>query len=381
MRKTFKYRADIDYETENNVKRWLSECCFVYNYMLDKRKRDKISRYDTINLLPDLKKRFEELKIVNSQVLQNVCERLDEAYKLFFLRFKNKANKAGFPRFRGRDRYDSFTLKQTGYTLVGSKLYIKNIGVFNLKMHRQLQGDIKTITILRSKTGKYNVCFSCDNVPEKKLLKTNNSVGIDLGLTKILADSNGNKAVNPKYFKRSQDLLAYRQQKLSKCVKGSNNRAKARLLVAKAYEKIHNQRMDFIHKITRKYINDYDIICLEDLKTNNMIYHKKDKDKINLNKHILDSAWSKILEIFKYKAEEAGRKIILVNPRNTSKMCSKCKKIVEKTLHDRMHICPYCGLVIDRDINAAINILWLGTSLDQYCESNVEQKPTCFSSG
>ena len=350
---------------------WLKECCFVYNYILDKRIEKRQSRFDAQALLPKMKTRWSELKTINSQTLQDVNKRIDEAFKLFFQRVKAKKEKAGFPRFRGIDRYDSFTLKQTGYKLENSKLIIKNIGIFKLRLHRQIQGNIKTITIKRSLTNKWHVCFSCDNIPTKPL-KSNlksNSIGIDLGIKSFLTNSDSDKVANPKYLKASQDILAIRQQKLSRSKKYSNKRIQKRLLVAKMHEKIQNQRLDFLHKLSRSYINTYDIICHEDLNIKSML---KNNYKI-MNKSISDVAWRSFINMLTYKAEEAGKLTIKVNPKYTSQMCSQCNKLVPKKLSERIHSCPHCGLTLDRDHNAAINIHKLG--MEKYGAGIVLCKP------
>ena len=373
--KAYKYRAHINKKTENNLNRCFLECYFVYNMSLrEKKLYPWLNKFDLIKKLPALKSRHPELKFVNAQVLQQTVERVSNAWKNYTDRKKLGIKKAGKPRYRSIYRYKSFTLKQTGYKLIGDKIRIKNVGTFKIKLHRPIQGEIKTVTV-KKENDKYYIIFTCNNIPKKEVPYSTEVVGIDLGLTNIATDSNGKKFDNPKYFKKSHDMLKKRQQKLAKCVKKSKNFYKHAKLVAKAHAKIKNQREDYQHKLSRYYIDNYNVICVEDLKPNNML-----NSRYNLNKSIYDASWTSFLTMLDYKAEEAGRIIVRVNPRNTSKTCSLCNKIVEKTLYDRTHICPYCGLVLNRDINSAINILWLGTSLDQRSR-NVEQKPTCFSCG
>ncbi len=184
MKKTYKYRLLGNNETISKACNWLNLCRSLYNVALEQRiaiyrqNKSIVSCYGQINQLPELKASFPEYREVDAQVLQDVLERLDKAYQGFLRRVRNGDGKVGFPRFKGRDRYDSFTLKQHGWKLESKYLSIRNIGRFKLKLSRQIEGDIKTVTIRREATGKWYVCFSCDNVPERILEKSANSVGI-----------------------------------------------------------------------------------------------------------------------------------------------------------------------------------------------------------
>lgn len=361
MKKTFQYRITANQTTYQKAEKWLSLCRQLYNDCLNERitayKKNKksISCYDQIKKLPQLKKAFPEFKQVNSQTLQDVIQRLDKAYQGFFRRIKAKNGKAGFPRFKGQNRYDSFTLKQTGWERNGRYLEIKNIGKFKMFLSRPIEGNIKTITIRKSSTGKWFASFSCDNVPTKPLPKTNKIIGIDMGCESFLTDSNGKKIDNPRFFKKSQDILKARQQKLSRKVKGSNRRSKTKLLVAKIYEKISNQRRDFHFKVANQLLKENDTIYIEKLNSW--------KTFRGLNRSMRDVSWFQFFNILHFKAEEAGKEVIEVPAQNTSQLCSKCGKEVPKDLSVRIHKCPFCGLKIDRDWNAALNILRLGQSL------------------
>ena len=359
MKKTFQYRIKSNPATYQKAEKWLSLCRQLYNDSLNERiiaykeRKKSVSQYDQMKRLPQLKKVFKDFKQVNSQTLQDVIQRLDKAYQGFFRRVKNK-EKAGFPRFKGQNRYDSFTLKQTGWKLNNNYLEIKNIGRFKIFLSRPIEGDIKTITIRKSLTNQWFVNFSCDNVPKKLLPKTNKESAIDMGCESFLTDSNGNKIINLRFFKNSQDILTKRQQKLSQKVKGSHRRRKARLLVAKIHQKIFNQRKDFHFKIANKLVKENDRIYIE--KFNSF------KSFRSLNKSMRDTAWFQFFNILRFKAEEAGREVVEVPAKNTSQLCSKCGRIVEKDLSIRIHKCQ-CGLEMDRDWNAALNILRLGQSL------------------
>lgn len=359
MIRTFKYRIYANQQTLNKASNWLELCRNLYNCALQQRvmtykqNRKLLSYHIQQHELVELKSVFPEYKYIGSHVLQNVLNRLDMAFKSFF------RNGHGFPRYKGNNRYDSFTFPdKAGWKLQYNYLYIAKIGAFKLHLSRPIKGDIKTVTIKRSATNKWFIYFSCNNVLlEKNISKLDNAIGLDVGIKSFLVDSEGNKVENPLYMRQAEAILRRKQRALSRKKKGSNRRHKARLLVAKAYEKITNQRLDFLHKLANKYIQNYGTIVVEDLPIQNMIRNHQ------LAKSISDVSWSRFFKLLSYKAEEAGRKVIKVKPHNTSQNCSRCGNKVEKTLAVRVHSCPFCGLVMDRDENAARNILRLGRSL------------------
>jgi len=362
MKRTFKYKAKINKNTEANAAHWISLCCALYNSVLEQRRllyrqyRKSISCYDQMKQLPYLKKELPEFKQVGSQCLQDVVERCDKAFKAFFRRLKT-GDKAGFPRFRSIHRYDSFTLKQSGWKLAGQNLHITNVGRFKLFLSRPIEGKIKTIIVRRSTTGQWFVCFSCDNVPEQPLTKTGKEIGLDVGLNHFIADSDSNYIDNPKYFRKSEKKLRVVQRKLSRCQKGSNRRKKVKLLVSKHHEKVRNKRVDFLHKTANYYIENYDMICIEDLKIKNMIRNRR------LAKSIADASWGTLGSMLCWKAESAGKTVSKINPYRTSINCSDCGMHVQKSLSVRVHKCPHCGLILDRDLNASLNILSAGQAV------------------
>lgn len=367
MKKTFKYRLLGNTRTFAKAGRWLDLCRNLYNVGLEQRitaykhNRVSVSCYSQISELPELKVAFPEYRDIDAQVLQGVMERLDKAYQGFFRRVKNGNGKVGFPRFKGRDRYDSFILKQNSWRLEGKYLSIRNIGRFKLRLSRLIQGDIKTVTIRREATGKWYVCFSCDNVPEKRLAKSDIPVGIDVGIRAFCMDSEGDKIDNPAYFRQSERILRRRQRMLCRRVRGSSRRYKARILVSKAHEKIKSQRNDFLHKLANQYIAKYGLIYVEDLNINGMVKNH------HLSKSISDSAWGKFFELLNYKAAEAGRVVTRI-PRfePSSKTCSECGAINQDlTLNDRQWVCQSCGVLHDRDYNAAKNIRRVGQTLQE----------------
>jgi putative transposase len=369
MRKTFKYRIYANKETIAKAENWLELCRNLYNCALAERiyawkmQHKYISCYAQQLELHDLKLNNFEYKLVSSQVLQGVLGRLDESFKVFF-RQQSAHKKGGFPRFKGKNRYDSFTLKNTRWTLDRQYLFICNVGRFKLKLSRPIQGEIKTITIKRTPANKWYACFNCNNVPEHKLEPCDKTIGVDVGIKSYCVDSDGLATNNPKFLIKSLKLLKRKQRRLSRRVKPSQNRKESRILVAKTYERIANQRKDFLHKLVNYYINNYGNIYIEGLQINNMVKNH------SLARFIADASWGKFFELLAYKAEEAGRKVIKVKPHNTSQICSECGEKVEKTLVERTHHCPYCGIILDRDENAARNILQVGQTCQELTYGN-----------
>lgn len=360
MRKTFQYKAKVSPSTERNALEWLYLCRKLYNACLEQRKDayercgKYLSRCTQSKELPTLKKEFPEYKGVNSQVLQNVTDRLDKAYQAFFRRAK-QGQTPGFPRFKGQDRYKSFTLIQHGWKLDGKKLIISNVGTFKLFLSRPVAGDIKTVSIKHSRTGEWFVYFSCDNVPEKVFEPSDKKIGLDMGLKVFLADSDGNFVDNPRHFRESEKILRRRQRSKDRKKKASNRRKKARLLVAKTYEKVTNQRKDFINKTSLKYVKENGTIYVEDLRILNMVKNR------HLSKSISDASWGMFIERLSVAAAEAKRQVIKVNPQYTSQTCSHCGYVDKENRKSQSEfVCKSCGFQHNADLNAAINILRSG---------------------
>jgi putative transposase len=356
LRKTFQYKAVVNQSTSAHATHWLHLCQQLYNLCLEQRcliykhRKEFVSKYDQINELPDLKAGCPEFKAVGSQVLQEVVERVDKAFQGFFSRLKTKKGKAGFPRFKGRDRYDSFTLKQSGWKLHGKYLEVTGVGTFKLFLSRPIEGKIKTVTIKRTSWGAWYVSFSCENVPAKAYpLPVKEKTGIDVNLVNYCTDSDPeSEAVeNPRYYVKSQKQLRRRQRKASRRKKGSKRHRKAQIQVAKTHAKVARQRKDFLHKTANHYITGYQVIGIEDLKVANM------KRNHRLAKHISDAGWSTFFQLLVYKAEEAGRQVVKVKPHFSSQECSQCHVLVPKALSQRVHNCWGCGFKIDRDKNSA----------------------------
>jgi len=359
MRKTFQYRLYPTAKQKTALRASLEACRWVYNETLAVRKKaweeyqEPLSLYDTSNLLVKWKEKKPELVNAFSQCLQNAQLRVDLAFKAFFRRVK-KGEKPGYPRFKGFDRYDSFTFPQSGFRLIEDRLKVSKVGSVRIKKHREIEGQIKTLTIRRNQVGRWYACFSCQVEP-KLLPRVQAVVGIDVGLSSFATLSNGEKIENPRFFKSEEKQLVKAQRKLSKIEKGAPERGKFRKVVAHIHNRIASKRKDFAHQLSRQLIKTFQIIAFEKLNIKDLW----ENGYKGVRKSIGDVAWDQFIRFTVYKAEGAGRTVVFVDPCNTSKRCSRCGQIVEKTLSDRVHSCS-CGLVLDRDHNASINILALG---------------------
>jgi putative transposase len=364
MRKSFQFRIHPTKKQETLLLNTLEQCRGLYNHLLNERKRSweeekkGLSLYDQINTFPVLKERVPELREVHSQVLQNVAIRIDLAFKAFFRRAKQGIN-PGYPRFRGLGRYDSFTYPQAppkgGFRVNDNSVSLSKIGKVKTIFHRPVEGCIKTCTVRRTATGKWFVSFSCE-ISQSVLPTSVNSIGLDAGLSSFYTLSDGSKVDNPRFFKTEEKSLAKAQRKLSKQTKWSTKHRKARKVVARVHERISNKRKDFTHKLSRKLVNTYGTIVVEDLSINDM---QKDNFRC-INKGIADVAWRGFFDMLSYKAEHADRIVVKINPAYTSQTCSRCGYRQKMPLSNRTFQCPCCSLSLDRDHNAAINILGLG---------------------
>jgi len=360
MLKAFKYRIYPTKAQRSKMEETLELCRWTYNETLAYRKNSfeqegkSISKYETHYLLPEWKKNKPELKEVFSQTLQNVQERVDLAFKAFFRRVK-AGEAPGYPRFKGKGWYDSFTYPQLGFKLSFGKLRLSKIGDVKIKLHRPIEGEIKRLTVRRSSTGKWFACFSVEiDDPAKPPWKGGLMAGIDVGLESFATLSNGEKIDNPRFFRSEEKALAIAQRRLSKYEKGTPERRRALKVVQRTHERIANRRYDFAHQVSHNLVERFGLIAFEDLSITKMLKNRC------LAKSISDAAWRMLVITTSYKAESAGSMVVLVDPRNTSQLCSRCGLKVPKSLSDRVHECHQCGLVMDRDENAAINILRLG---------------------
>lgn len=380
MDKAFLYRLYPSKLQDESLAHLLDIARAFYNAGLQER-RDawkygiSINYYDQANQLKEIRNTTTEYALLNYSATQDVLRRLDKTFKSFFRRVK-AGGKVGYPRFKGRDRFNCiiFPAYGDGIKLRDNRLYVQNVGLVKIKMHRSLEGRINTVTIKRD-CDKWYAVFS-NTVEVKPLPASDKQVGIDVGLESFAVTSDGEVIDNLRYFREAQAGLRKAQRKVSRRKKGSHNRHKAVALLAKHHLKVKNQRKDFAHKVARNIVNTYGFIAVEDLQIKNIVRNHC------LARSISDAAWGQFLGITAYKAENAGRQFVRVNPYGTSQMCSNCGADVPKSLSIRIHRCSYCGAVLPRDFNAALNILALGRrAWGITCDvgQSVPQEAVCFS--
>ena len=357
MLKTFKYRLYPTSHQEHLMRSTLDECRWLYNHLLEERKnaweqeQKSLNYYTQAVSIPKLKKERDSLSDVYSQVLQNVAVRVDLAFKAFFRRVK-AGEKAGYPRFKGRGWYDSFTYPQLGFSLGDNVVTLSKIGNVKAKIHRTI-GGINICSIKRTPTGKWFVCLTSEG-SNSPLPESEEAIGIDVGLESFATLSTGEAIANPRFFRIDEKALARAQRKLSRLDKGTPERRRAKKVMAHIHERIANRRSNFAHQLSHQIVSQFGVICVEDINTSRMLHNHC------LAKSISDAGWSQFIACLSYKAESAGRKFMAVNPSYTSQDCSRCGHRQQLTLSDRVFTCPCCNLVINRDHNASLNILARG---------------------
>ena len=343
----------MNHRFEDACNRTLDCCRELYNAALSQRiaayRQGKTIRFFEQSRQLTEARELPEVNAVLRSFQDNALKRLDRAYTAFFRRVQGHSGQPGFPRFKGRERYDSFnTLDSRQFRLKGDKLTLMKLGSCRVRLSRPPQGRPKALTIRREADGWYAV-ISCDQIRPRPLPASGVSVGVDVGLENLATLSNGEAIENPRWFRNGEAGLATAQQRLALKKRGSESRKRARRLVAKAHAKIKRQRDWFHWQQARALVRRFDVIAVEDLNVKGLA-------QSNLAKSIHDAGWAAFIQKLSCKAEETGKLLVRVNSRFTSQDCSGCGRREKKDLSERWHSCP-CGAELSRDHNAAINIL------------------------
>jgi putative transposase len=384
MLRAYKYRLYPNKHQRATLQWVLDRTRELYNAALQERRdawnmcKVSINYLQQAAQLPEIKEIRPEYNDIHSQVLQDVLRRVDKAYKAFFRRLK-EGKTPGYPRFHGYERYNSFTYPQSGFSLAEeNRVCLSKIGTIKVKFPKGKKarppiGEMKTCTIKRETTHWY-VIFTCEVEQEIVYHPSEEATGIDLGLLHFATLSTGETIENPRPLRKSENKLKKLQVALTRKKRGSIRRRKAAQRVGKTHQHIRNQRKDFHHKEARKLVTKYQTVVFEKLVPSHMSKRPKPRQdetgkyvpngasaKAGLNKSILDAGWGHFQRMCVNKAECAGSRILFISPKGTSQMCSGCGAIVQKELEERWHECS-CGCSLDRDHNAAINILRIGLS-------------------
>ncbi len=364
MEKAFKYRIYPNKKQKELIQKTFGCSRFVYNYFLDlkineyKNNGKSLSFYDTSKLLTQLKKENDWLKEPDKDSLQKSLKDLDMAYQKFF------KEHTGFPKFKSKkDRHQSYRTSCVNNNIRFEDRFIRlpKLGLVKIRDKQTPQGRILNATISQEPNGHYYCSLCCTDVEMPQYQKTNQNIGIDLGICDFAIFSDGTKIENPRFYEKSEKKLAKLQRELSRKTIGSSNWNKVRIKVAKLQKHISNQRSDFLHKLTTDIVRDYDVICIEDLDVKSM----KETDSKTRNKHVGDVSWSEFRRQLTYKSQWYGKKISVIDRYYpSSQICHVCGNRDGKKSEDiREWICPKCGSELDRDVNAAINILNEGLRL------------------
>ncbi|MGQ9781841.1 MAG: RNA-guided endonuclease InsQ/TnpB family protein [Nitrososphaeria archaeon] len=335
---SYRFRIYPSKAIEQKLGEHLDLCRWLYNQLLEelnraKRENRKITQKDTQTFIVKLKEENPKLKQVYSKALQMVNYQLWSNIKVL-AQLKKNGKKVGKLRFKGKGWFKTINFNQSGFKLEGKRLVLSKIGSIPIKVHREIEGETKGAVIKREGSGKWHAILQVED-EHKPLPRTNKAVGIDVGIRHFLTDSEGRQVENSKFYQKTLERIKVVQHRLSKKKKGSKNRQKQRIKLAKAYEKLTNQRNDLLHKLSSFYVNNYDVICVEDLQIRNMVRNRSSAGKM------LDASWGKFLHMLSYKAARAGKMVVRVNPKDTSKEHAEIE---------------------DRDYRASLNILRRGLS-------------------
>lgn len=339
---------------------WLWQCCDLYNAALQERRdawrkqRVSVGYNGQTKGLTEWRGSDPEAAAVPAQVQRSALRRVDLAFQAFFRRVK-VGQTPGFPRFRSKRRYDSFTVPGDTVRLDGARVWLPKLPDVKVHLYRPLRGKVLTATVRREATGKWFICFACDLGAAPEKVEPASIVGVDVGLRSLAVTSDGEVVENPRHAERAAAKLARAQRTLSRRKRGSRSRERARLAVARCHARVKDQRLDHARKTAASLVSRYDVVAHEDLAVSRMVHG-------NLARSIHDAGWGILLHCIACKAESAGKHVVAVDSRGTSQRCSGCGTVVPKDLRQRTHDCPACGLRMDRDHNAAVNIMALGRS-------------------
>jgi putative transposase len=360
MLRVYRYRLRPTRAQDAAFRETLERLRELYNAALQHR-RDayrkqgaSVSAYTQMRELAGVRAVRPEYAEIHTHLLQDALTRLDRAYRAFFRRIK-AGETPGFPRFKGKGRYRTFTFKdavnRNGVRILagGKRVKLAGIGNVKVRLHREIQGRIKQASVSLDGDGHWYVAFACDDVPARPLPATGRSVGIDVGITTFAALSDGTMVENPRPYEAAQRALASAQRRVARRKRGSRRRHKAVALLACKHARVQRVRLDFHHKTALNIVQRFDSIAVEDLNVKGLA-------RMRLAKQVHDAGWAQFTTILASKAERAGREFFRVDPRGTSQECSGCHERVPKGLHVRVHSCPHCGLIEDRDVNAAVNV-------------------------
>jgi putative transposase len=357
MLRTFQFRLRPNATQTVTLKRILADNCETYNACLQERigawklQRKSISYRNQQDQITELRK-DDQFNWVACDIQRDPLRRVDRAFKAFFKRCKTGA-KPGFPRYRSRLRYDSFSFSLP--VCRERSIKIPNVGDIRARGGRLIDGRAKLCTV-KHEGKRWTASVVCDigETPPKRVVSR--ATGIDVGLTTLATLSDGTEIENPRWTKHHEDNIAAKNRALATKKRGSKNRLKAKEALRRAHQAASNARLNYIHHVSKWLVANYDLIAHEDLKISNMA-------KSRLAKSIMDAAWGILIYQLGYKAESAGVHVVAVNPRGTSQRCSGCAEVVPKRLSQRIHSCPSCGLELSRDHNAARNVLKLGLGM------------------